>query len=154
MGSHHSDGSKGTRISRVVLPYRAESFDRATESFSKALGITFEELDTRHIGLRVAISLEAGVEIIAPQGDEGFATLIREGIERDGEGVAQLVFQVPELEKAAADAKAGGWDGGGFRIDCFDANPGWRSLYSRMQEAPLPPVEGVGVTLIELVPHG
>lgn len=153
MGSHNSDGSTSARISRVVLPYRAENFDRATASFSKALGISFEELDTRHIGLRVAVSLEAGVEIVAPQGDVGFAPQIREGIERDGEGIAHLVFQVPDLEKAAADAKASGWDGGGFRIDCFDANPGWRSLYSSMQEAPLPPVEGVGVTLIELVPH-
>lgn len=142
------------RLSRVVLAYRPENFDCAVADFSRALGLRFEMLDTAHLGLRVAMAFSAGVELICPDGEHGHGAAVRAAIETQGEGLQQIILAVPDLEEGAERARLAGWDSGGFRIDCFDANPAWREDYASMREAPLPPIAQASVTLIELVPHG
>jgi hypothetical protein len=136
------------------LAFHPQNFDRAVGNFTKALGIDFQMLDAPDLGLRIAMSLSAGVEIIAPLADGRYAAHARADLEKRGEGLQQMILQVPDLEAGAEAAKAAGWDSGGFRIDCFEASPAWRETYARMREAPLPPIDGVAVTLIEMVPHG
>lgn len=138
------------RVSRVLLAYRAENFDRAVHDLARALGIRFEMLELAHIGLRIAMSLESGVEVVTAIGEAGHGPAIRAAIEAKGEGLQQFILAVPDLEAAAERAAREGWDSGGVRIDCFATHPGWRAVYSTMNEAPLPPIHGASVTLIEL----
>lgn len=145
--------SRGPRLSRVVMAYLPPNFDKAVEDFSRVLGVTFDKLDTAHLGLNVAMAFEAGLEIVSPVNDLGFGPAMRAEIARNGEGFQQFILEVPDLEAADTRAREQGWDSQGFRVDCFNANPAWREAYARMEEAPLPPIADVSVTLIEMEPH-
>lgn len=145
---------RGPKLSRVVLAYHPQNFDRAVANFTAALGVTFETLDTAHLGLRVAMAFEAGMEIVSPINAQGFGPAMLAEITRNGEGFQQFILEVPDLDEADATARSRGWDSEGVRVDCFNAEPLWRERFSRMEEAPLPPIDGVSVTLIQMVPHG
>lgn len=146
--------ASGPRLSRVVLAYYPENFEKAVADFSKAFGIEFEIMEPEGFGLRVAMAFETGVEIITPLGDEGYASMTREKLDLKGEGIQQFLLEVPDLEQGVARAEAAGLDNENFRIDCFRANPAWRETYASLVEAPLPDLDNVTVTLIEKVRHG
>jgi len=142
-----------TGISRVVMLYREENFDAALATFTQTLGITdFETpLDLHEMGLRVSVSWDSGLELIAPLGEGAYAAPMRAHLDAKGEGVFGLVYRVPDLEAAEARATANGHPPRG-RIDCFTANPDWRERFSYAMEAPLEPIAGIDVTLIQLDP--
>ena len=144
----------GARLSRVVMAYYPENFEKAVADFSRAFGLEFEMMEPDGFGLRIAMAFEAGVEIITPLGDGGYASMTREKLDRKGEGIQQFLLEVADLEEGVAQAKVAGLDNENFRIDCFRANPAWRETYASLMEAPLPDLDNVSVTLIEKVRHG
>jgi hypothetical protein len=141
-GRHH--------LARVVIAYDEENFERAAGDFAAALSIDFGPyLTPPGLGLRIAISLASGIEIIAAHGEEGYAPMMRQAVAERGEGVFGIVYRVPDLDAAITAAAAAGWPEVGDRIDCFAANPDWAKAYSRLIEANVQPIAGVNVTLIE-----
>ena len=91
-----------TGLSRVVLLYAEENFDTALATFRETLGITdFDEPFTPpDMGLRVTVSWQTGIELIAPHGAEGYADNMRAHLARKGEGVFGIVYDVPDLIEA------------------------------------------------------
>lgn len=142
-------------LSRVVLLYREENFDAAMASFREALGIDdFDEpFFPVDLGLRCTVSWRTGIELIAPHGTEGYAEHMRAHLAEKGEGFFGLVYEVPDLEAGQARAAKAGYEARG-RLDCLHANPAWTALFSKAVEAPLTPIAGVDVTLIQLEPTG
>jgi hypothetical protein len=141
-------------ISRVVMLYREENFDRAVESFRATLGVTDFDgpIVLDKMGLRIAVSWDTGLELITPHGSGGFADHMRAHLDAKGEGVFGLVYRVPDLDAGEARAIAAGHPRQGDRINCFDANPEWRSRFLLALEAPIAPIAGIEVTLIQLDP--
>lgn len=142
-------------ICRAVLLFGEETFDAALENFRTALGvIDFEgPLTLDDMGLKIAVSWDTGLELITPYGDGEYAEQMRMHLRAKGEGVVDLVFRVPDLEEAAMRAARAGYPARGPRIDCLAANPDWRSRFSLASEAPLSPIAGLAVTLIQLDPQ-
>lgn len=95
------------RVSHVQLLYPVEQLDSVCEQLSAVLGI--EEWDRFETpgGSAVALSLEAGIEIIAPLTDDHpWAERLR----TRGPGVDTFVFGVDDLDEGiarAADAGVG-----------------------------------------------
>lgn len=147
--------NNGRGICRVVLLFREETFDAALENFRAALGVDdFEDpLTLADMGLRIAVSWETGLELITPHGSGEYAEQMRTHLRTKGEGVVDLVFRVFDLEEATTRAENAGYPARGERIDCLAANPAWRSRFSLATEAPLSPIEGLAVTLIQLAPQ-
>lgn len=153
----HLEKSEPTRagICRVILLFHEEGFDAALENFRAALGVVDFEgpLTLADMGLKIAVSWDAGLELITPYGDGEYAEQMRAHLRARGEGVVDLVFRVPDLESAAMRAASAGYPARGPRIDCLAANPEWKSRFSLAIEAPLSPIAGLAVTLIQLDPQ-
>ncbi len=140
------------RISRIVMIYREENLDAATTAFASALGICdFEApITPRGFGLRIVVSWNAGIELIAPHGEDGFSAQARAYLYQHGEGLFGLVYAVADLDAAEARAADAGYPRKSDRINCFSANLDWAQRFTLAMEAPLTPIAGVGVTLIQL----
>jgi hypothetical protein len=140
-------------LSRVVLVYKEENFDAAMASFREALNIQdFDEpFLPPDLGLRCTVSWRTGIELIAPHGTDGYAAHMRAHLAEKGEGFFGLVYEVPDLEAGEARAAGAGYAALG-QLDCLHANPSWKALFSKAVEAPLAPIAGVDVTLIQLDP--
>jgi hypothetical protein len=143
--------SKG--ISRIVMIYRPENLARTAGEFSRALGVDFEgPIDVADIGVTVMVSWSSGLELIAPL-EGGRMTEAMWGILRDrGEGMFNLVFQVPDLSEAEGRAAAHGFTRVGDRLNCLDVEPSWCARFRLALESPLPAIGGVSITLIQLEP--
>jgi hypothetical protein len=148
-------GRPSSHLCRVVITYRPENFDAAVAAFTAALGIDFGAvLEPPGMGLRLAISFDAGIELVAPIGEEGYAPVFWKALAERGEGIQQLVFRVPDLEAQVAASRAAGWEAGDLRLNCFDACPHLAAQYAAMTEAGLPPVAGVAVVLLQADARG
>lgn len=146
-----STGANQNRVNRVLLQYREENFDRAVADISAALGIDdFEDFIAPVFGLRIAISWDAGIELVTPHGDGAASEHFRQSLAQRGEGLTGFVFGVADLDAADRRAAAAGFAPVSDRIDCFTSNPGWRERFASATESVLPPVAGLEVTLIEL----
>jgi len=92
-------------INRVVIAVK--DLEKGMDFFSKLLGATFHEAtadDVVTLGIRVAFSWDAGIELVSPmQGRESFVTEI---LEQQGEGLINVVFAVDDVEKAREAAEA------------------------------------------------
>lgn len=155
-GARMTGPERASGLSRVVIACSPENFDATLKGFAETLGIgDFDEpFVAKGMGLRVAASWSAGIELIAPHGDEGHAPALRAHIAARGEGVYNVVYAVPALEAAVARAEAAGHaPPRGERIDCLAIQPAWRRLFANAREAPLQPLGGVSLTLIELEPR-
>lgn len=143
---------EGGHVSRALLIYHPENFAAAVRTYADVLKVAFEpEYEPCGFGLRIAISLRAGVEIITPIGDGSYSDHMRDALRARGEGLLGLVFSVPDLDMARQTAVAAGHPPVGSVLDCFDANPAWRGRFKTMIEIGLPPVAGVMVTLAQAV---
>lgn len=107
-------------VNRVTIAVR--DLEKGKALFSKLLGATFHPAnaeDAAAMGIEVAMSWDAGIELVAPlPGRESFVKSI---IEKRGEGLIGVVFAVDEVDEARAAA-----EGLGIRI--------WHSLdYSQAE---------------------
>jgi len=138
-------------FTRVILIYQPENLAPAMTEIARTLGVTDFEgpFDPPGFGLTVAISFAAGLELIAPSGEAGFAGMAREFLAEHGEGFYGLVYGVDDLSAAEAQAAAAGHPRRGERLDCFSAQPAWRQRFASLDEAVLGSVAGVEMTLIQ-----
>ena len=147
------DGRR-TGLSRLLMLYREENFDAALETFRAALGVTDIDapLVLAEMGLRIAVSWDTGLELVAPHGSGAYADAMRARLDEKGEGIFGVVYRVPDLDVGEARAAQAGYPREGERINCLAANPDWRSRFALAMEASLAPMAGVDVTLIQLEP--
>ncbi len=131
------------RLSHVVYCVHDESFDDAVALWSEALGVVFERLDMHDGGLRVAFSLDNGVEVVAPS-REGPAKFL-DFLARNGEGVYTVVYVVADLDVAEASVAGRGVE----VIDrlVYTGRRPWSEEWAVLEERVLPAVHGMRITL-------
>lgn len=139
-------------VQRVVMVYRPENFQSALEEFRNVLNIT--DFDGPHdlpaLGLRVALSWDTGVEIITPMAQGPYVESMWEILKTKGEGIFNLVYQVDDLSRAEQRAALHGRPCVGGHLDALEVQSAWRERFRIALEAPLTPIAGVSVTLIQL----
>ncbi|MBT4512221.1 MAG: hypothetical protein HOC20_08440 [Chloroflexi bacterium] len=86
-------------VNRVSIAVK--DLEKGVEFYSKLLGATFFEAtadDTEKLGIRVALSWDAGIELVSPMPDKD--TFVTKIIEQRGEGLIGVVFAVDDVEVA------------------------------------------------------
>jgi catechol 2,3-dioxygenase-like lactoylglutathione lyase family enzyme len=99
----------GTRgVNRIIVAVR--DIEKSKKFFSDVLGATFREANWTgaSYGIDVAISWDAGIELIAPVAGRENDCIISAFLERNGEGVLNVVFQVDDASAARQRAEAAG----------------------------------------------
>lgn len=94
-------------VNRVVM--RVWDLEAGKVFYRELLGAEFfdaDPADTEPFGVQVAMSFEAGVELVAPAGDG--PSHIRTRLEEAGEGIEGVVFAVPDADAARDAAAAAG----------------------------------------------
>jgi 4-hydroxyphenylpyruvate dioxygenase-like putative hemolysin len=93
------------RVDHVVMMVRPENLEACVERLTNVLGAEFQYFLYEPQGLRGAISLESGLEIITPlQEDSALARQLAE----HGEGVHWIVYGVGDADEAKARAESHG----------------------------------------------
>ncbi len=91
-------------VNRVTIAVK--DLEKGMDVFSRLLGATFNpanEEDAAAFGIRVAMSWDAGIELVAPiPGKESF---VKNHLEERGEGLMGVVFAVDDVEEARSGAE-------------------------------------------------
>jgi catechol 2,3-dioxygenase-like lactoylglutathione lyase family enzyme len=93
------------RIDHVVMMVREENLEACVERLSAVLGVTFEYFTFEPQGLRGAISLESGLEVITPLAED---SVLGRQLAEWGEGLHSITFGVPDIEQARERAESNG----------------------------------------------
>ncbi len=92
-------------VNRVTIAVK--DLEKGIDFYAKLLGATFHEAtadDVVTLGIRVAMSWDAGIELVSPMPErESFVT---EFLEQRGEGLMGVVFAVDDVEEAHKAAQA------------------------------------------------
>lgn len=95
-------------INRIIVAVK--DLEKSKWFFSDAFGATFSEANWtgEPFGIEVAISWDAGIELCAPmRGREGDSA-VSPFLERNGEGVMNVVFGVSDANSAKRKAESAG----------------------------------------------
>ncbi len=98
-------------VNRVTIAVK--DLEKGMDFYTKLLCATFHEAtaeDVVTLGIRVAMSWDAGIELVSPMPDR--ESFITEFLEQRGEGLMGVVFAVDDVEaahKAAQDLGVGVW---------------------------------------------
>ena len=118
-------------INRVVMVVK--DFDKAVALYSELLNTTFYPVTIAEedMGVRAAISYEAGIEIASPipGSNEPWALVVAQQLKEHGESLRSVVFSVDDVEQARAKAQEMG-----IRVSGelkFDQNEVKRSFHDR-----------------------
>ena len=102
-----SDATNG--VHHVVWCVRPESFPGLRAFWEGSVGLTLEELDLPELGVKILISWNGGVEIMAPFYEKGaFADVTRRFLAERGEGVYTVVVNVRGIDELVAALVAQG----------------------------------------------
>jgi len=139
------------RTYRAVMTYRPENLDKAVREFTEVLGIDDMEgpYVLEHLGVRVYISWNAGLEFVSPHGDAEGAAATWEMLKTRGEGLSNVAFGVDDLDAAEKRATDNDHPRMGPRIDARTLVDDWSIRFAFATESVLTPIAGVPVTLIE-----
>ncbi len=93
-------------INRIVIAVK--DLQKGIDLYSGLLGATFHNADGtgEPMGINVAISWDAGIELIAPIPGKDF--FLEQHIEQNGEGIMSVVFDVDDADKARDMAEKAG----------------------------------------------
>ncbi len=93
-------------INRIVIAVK--DIQKGVDLYSKILGATFHDANGtgEPMGINVAISWDAGVELIAPI--PGKDIFLEQHIEQNGEGIMAVVFSVNDADEARDIAENAG----------------------------------------------
>ena len=97
------------KVSHVVFCVKLENYDRIVKFWEDTYGVRFDVADVPHMGIRVKLAWEAGLEVIAPDPSIGpVVDRVSEFLEKKGEGVYTVVFGVRDIHEGIAQAEANG----------------------------------------------
>ena len=86
-------------VNRVTIA--VNDLEKGKELYSELLGATFHpanEEDAEALGVRVAMSWDAGIELVSPIPERD--SIIKQIIDTRGEGVLGVVFNVDDVDQA------------------------------------------------------
>jgi 4-hydroxyphenylpyruvate dioxygenase-like putative hemolysin len=93
------------RVDHIVMMVRPENLEACVERLANVLGAEFDYFTYEPQGLRGAISLESGIEVITPlQEDSALSRQLAE----HGEGIHFVVYGVRDADEAKARAERHG----------------------------------------------
>ncbi len=140
------------RVSHVVYCFRDENLDRAAEFLTEVLGAKFEDSSRPELGLRIFVSFENGLELIAPSPDIGaVGERFTRFLEEHGEGVYNIVYGVEDLDETAGRAKPYGVNV--THRSSFADVPPWQGRFDVLDEAHFEPYLGMKITLGRIEPR-
>lgn len=84
---------------------KPENLEACVERLTNVLGAEFEYFTYEPQGLRGAISLESGLEVIAPLSDD---SVLARQLADEGEGIHSIVYGVRDADEAQARAEQHG----------------------------------------------
>jgi len=96
---------KALGVNRVTIAVK--DLKKGMEVYSRLLGATFhgaKAQDAAAFGIEVAMSWDAGIELVAPLPDRD--SHVKEFIEQRGEGLMGVVFGVDDVEEAREQAQS------------------------------------------------
>ena len=141
-------------VHRVVIAVK--DLDKGMDFFSRLLGATFHEAtaeDVVTLGIRVAFSWDAGIELVSPMPDrESFVTEI---LEQRGEGLINVVFEVDDVEKARKEAESLGlgiWYSVDYDRDTIDTHLQGRFSKYKLYMLDAGTSGGIGAVIGEIKP--
>jgi hypothetical protein len=109
MPRHNAPVYSGPRVDHVVWCVRRESLPELERYWTDALQVPLASFQINDLGIRVLMSWDAGVEIIAPAEEPGsFTAALNDFLNAKGEGVFSTVYEVDDLNAAVQQAKAAG----------------------------------------------
>jgi predicted enzyme related to lactoylglutathione lyase len=147
------------RIDRFLWIVRPENIERSVQFAKNTFGVDFDHwlgrpfsLNPDSRGVQSYISWDAGLEFIAPLGDDEASRPLQQFLDAHGEGPLGLVFGVDDLEKAAARGAAAGCSVMGAAQNSPDNAPraglaNWTSKVTDYDELMLGEVLGTHVAL-------
>lgn len=94
-------------VNRVTIAVK--DMEKGKELYSELLGATFypaNDEEAATMGIQVAMSWDAGIELIAPLPDRD--SFVKQLMETRGEGVVGVVFAVDDVEQARQAAERRG----------------------------------------------
>ena len=98
------------RVDHVVWLVQPQNLEAYVEKFSKLFRTQFDGPQLRPaFGVKFWVSWEAGLEILAPWGDNDSAKMWTQRLKDRGEGVFSVVFGVRDLEEASEHARQLGY---------------------------------------------
>ena len=136
------------RVDHVLITVSQSNFESCIDKLSRALGVTFEPALRRDdFGVISAISLESGLEVLAPLREQG---PFWERIQRRGEGHVSIIFGVEDFDEARQRAADAGLTIGD-EIGLLGDEP-WGNHFSVFREARLESIFGTTIILGEITP--
>ncbi len=126
------------KINRVVIAVK--DIDKSIGKYSKLLGTTFGKTGdaiAAKFGLVAAFSWEAGVELVMPvQGtDNPGAQQFKSYLEKNGDGIVGVDFDVPAFDKVKASANETGASYlGGFELCQEDIKTDYQDRFKSFKE--------------------
>ncbi len=135
-------------VNRVTIAVKDLAKGKAL--YSELLGATFHpanEADAAAMGIEVAMSWDAGIELVAPL--PGRDSYVRRIIESRGEGLIGVVFAVDNVEEARAAAERRGiriWHSLDYSQEQIDTH--LQGRFKKYKEYMLDPSGTMGVGLV------
>ena len=135
-------------VNRVTIAVKDLAKGKAL--YSELLGATFhpaKEADAAAMGIEVAMSWDAGIELVAPL--PGRDSYVRRIIESRGEGLIGVVFAVDNVEEARAAAERRGiriWHSLDYSQEQIDTH--LQGRFKKYKEYMLDPSGTMGVGLV------
>jgi hypothetical protein len=137
------------RIDHVAILVSAENFESCVARMTRVLEVKFVRAQRKDLGLLIAMDWDAGLEILAPTGQE---SPLWQRLQERGEGYVSIIFGVKDLDAAKARAKAEGLFVGP-EVGLTGEEP-WAARFDVLREASLGPICGVNIALGQVEPHG
>jgi len=103
------------RIALVVFVVRSVNLEKYAEAATRLFGARFERMHGPTVPgaddqIDVFLDYDCGIELIAPLGaDSANAADLTKFLDQHGEGIFALVYQVDDLDRSLASAKAEGY---------------------------------------------
>jgi hypothetical protein len=137
------------RIDHVLITVSPGNFTECIDKLTRALGVIFQPaLNREDLGVISAISLESGLEVLAPTREAG---PFWERIQRRGEGHVTIIFGVDNFDDACKRATDAGLSVG-TEIGLQGDEP-WGKHFAVFREARLAPICGAAIILGEIEPR-
>ena len=136
------------RLSHTIYCVAPDEFDACRSFWREALGVELEDVVLPdEAGLKVAFSLEHGIEILTPTGTHA-PTDFTDFLERHGNGLYAVVYNVEDLAAAVEQAEAAGAT---VVVRFVDTGvPPWSETYAVLEEAALAPERGMRIVLAQI----
>lgn len=121
------------RISHVVIAVKPDRFDQAVRDASTVFGAAFDVLVRKDLGVQVAMSWDAGIELQSPldlDDESPLSVFLRDR----GEGILAFVHRVENLDAAVERARGVGL-APVARMDGLAGVEKWAQRFTRIDEA-------------------